>query len=742
MVRKVVRDLINTEAKTISLKREVESVKRIADEFDVDCSMLKNKKRAAVVTASRRPGLISDITEKSCRAAEEKKEKVFFLHINSVEDVKFIRINELLRMAAAGLVILLVLNAVNIYNRGMTLKNDVIATAYSGYMDLLTAGEKAGEADFAEAGKNFGKAAETFETALDEISFLRSNQDYFLTREKTVDSVQGLLDAAKNISLAGGNFSRGIENLGRLPALFIAENDAAALGGNTYGDGETKQSLTDKLKEDLAYIQTATEQINLARGNLANVSPEVLPPGFREKLALIQEKTALLYDLLKETQKKIPAVLNMLGDRYPHRYLVLLQNDSEARPTGGFIGSYLIVDLNDGYITKFEFHDVYELDGQYHEYIEPPADIAIVSDKWRMRDSNYSPDFTVSAEKTAWFLQKQGGPSVDSVIAVNLSFVEEFLELTGPLQISSLKSPLDRESFQLILSYIIESKISGAEAPKEVMKEIVPAFQNAMAANVPLDSIIKSILKGFGDKKIMAYSRHEDVQELFDGLGLSNRMVSSGQSEDYLQVVVTSIGGNKSDRFIDQKISHYSLVREDGTVVDEVTLSRAHTWSGKDLQEWQEILGSFGFTDLPPHIIDILGRGKNVAFIKIYVPYGSRLADSYGVDAADIYVKDDEETGKTYFMFKMEVSPLEQKKVSLTYLPPFSLDMHPADTYRFRAQNQPSYNPSFLEKKIYFKPGYKSYSSFPDTLKTLADGSLAYASEFDADLYLSALVGY
>ncbi len=737
MVRRVVRDLISTENKTISLKREDAAEHFAVDADAIDCSVL-GKKKSKVVRTARGGDFISDISVKK-NSEEEQSEKVFYLHINAADTIKSIKISEVVRMAAAGLVILLVLNIINIYNRGMTLKNDVIATAYSGYQDLLSAGAEAGRSDFAGAEQTFIRASENFDLAMEEISFLKNHQNYFLTREKTVDSAQGLLDAAKNISLAGQNFSRGIENLRHLPELFIAENSNNAAFGNRSATGK---SLTDTLKEDLAYIQTATEQINLARENLKNVSADVLPPGFREKLDLINNTTGQIYDLLTETQQKIPAVLEMLGDRYPHRYLILLQNDSEARPTGGFIGSYLIADLNDGYITKFEFHDVYELDGQFHEYIEPPADIALVSDTWRLRDSNYSPDFTISAEKSAWFLQKENGPSVDSVITVNLSFVEQMLELTGPLQISGLSAPLDKDSFQLVLSYIVESKLSGAESPKEIMREIVPAFQAALGSKVPLDQLITSIIKGFEEKKIMLYSRHENVQELFDELDLSNRIDRLEGKEDYLQVVATSIGGNKSDRFINQNISHYTLIKEDGTLVNELAVTRSHTWNGKDLQEWQRVLKDFGFNDLPAHIIDILGRGKNVVFMKVYVPKGSQLMDAYGVNKEDVVVLEDEELDKTYFMFRMEVSAMGTNKVSLTYLPPFKLEMHPADTYRFRAQNQPAYNSSFLEKKIYFKPGYKSYRTYPESLKTLEDGSLSYGSGFTSDLYLSALVGY
>jgi hypothetical protein len=239
----------------------------------------------------------------------------------------------------------------------------------------------------------------------------------------------------------------------------------------------------------------------------------------------------------------------------------------------------------------------------------------------------------------------------------------------------------------------------------------------------------------------MLYSRHEKVQNLFDEFGMSNRVRQTAANEDYLQVVATSIGGNKSDKFINQSIKHYTLIQIDGTIMNEVAITRAHTWNGKDLQQWQGILSAFGYNDLPPHIIDILGRGENKAFIKIYVPEGSELVNVSGIGEEEVYTRIDEEIGKTYFMFQMKVSPLSKEKVSITYTLPAKLSMHPADTYKFFAQNQPSFNPSFLEKKIYFKPGLQSYRHYPDSFKKEEDGSLFYTSGFEEDLYLSALVG-
>ncbi|MBU0668141.1 DUF4012 domain-containing protein [Patescibacteria group bacterium] len=724
MARKVVRDIEKKGPTVISLKDEPEDQKPSGREKLLDISEKTLKKT--------NNHSLKDIESGKAQG------KVMFFRVDPWEELRADRFGEALRIAAAGTMILLILNLINVYNRGINFKTELIASAEAGYNELIQAGDQAAGSDFGAAEMTFTQAQKTFRSAQDAVAFLRVNQEYFFTREKTLESIQGLLNAAQNISSAGQNFARGIQNLQQLPQLFIEENAADSLDAGT---STGKKSLTEKLKEDLKYVETAAGQLASARRNLDMVSAEVLPPTFREKLASAKSKLEKLDDLLTKTREKIPAFLDLLGDRYPHRYLVLLQNDTEARPTGGFIGSYVIADLNDGYITKMDFHDVYELDGQLQEYIEPPADIAMVAENWRMRDSNYSPDFAISAEKAAWFLQKENGPSVDTVIAINQSFIADLLKLTGPIRLGGLKASLDENNFQLILSYIIESKAAGAENPKQIMAELVPAFRGQLLTKAPLDQILKIFLGGVMDEKILFYSRNEKVQKLFDDFGMTKRILPTGPGEDYLNVTITSIGGNKSDRYIEQKIEHDSLIQTDGSVVDEVTVSRKHTWTMKDLEEWETTLKLFGYGDLPQHIQQILGSGSNKVFVRVYVPIGSKLLSAQGVNTDDVITITDNEIQKQYFMVQMTTDAGKEKSVALSYILPFRLSLLPADAYKLQIQKQPAINESYFEKKVFFKPGLQSYREYPDAFAKTEDGSLQYAGLLGGDLYLSTLVG-
>lgn len=684
--------------------------------------------------------IVTKLNPQITKNSREVNGEVFFRYTERPKKRGLDRVHETMRLASAGVLILFILNIINVYQKGMQVGHSVIASASSGYEDLMKGGKLAQKADFSSAEQNFTDAAKSFAEAQGSISFLQTHSDSFFAKEKTISSIQDLLSAAKNIASAGQDFSRGIQSLEKLPELFIEANTHLK---DDQQEAKIAPSLTEKLKEDLAYIQKAKSEIDDASLELSRVSAEVIPVNLRAKLTDAQGKVEKLKNVLDKAESKIPAVLDLLGDRYPHSYLVLLQNDTESRPTGGFIGSVLLVDVNDGYITKFEFKDVYDFDGQLKDEIAAPEDIASITKYWRLRDSNYSPDFPISAEKAAWFLQKEKGPSVDTVIALNQSFVGRLLEITGPVNVEGLQSELSKNNYQLVLSYIVESKLNGENSPKTVVSKFIKSFQKKLFTNNDnWKKVLAEFVRGINEKSILMYSKHREIQSLFDELGLSGRVVQTEPGNDYLNVIVTSIGGNKSDLYIKQNIEHNTIIDPNGEVTDEVTITRRHTWNQDVMSDWQKELRKFGFNDISETVKNILGRGTNKAMMKIYAPAGSVFLEMETPSTIVVETKYDKELDKTYFMFPMNVDPGLEKKVTIRYKLPRKLSMYPADTYRLNIQRQPGLVVSNFVKQVFFKPGYKSYAQYPkETFKPFESGNLYYEGKLEKDLYLSAVVG-
>jgi hypothetical protein len=725
MASKIVRDLNKKGSLIISLKDEVIAKPKMKSAVNISAA---GKKEKFIITKKKEKS-VNDIK------SVKKEGKIFFLNIEPAKSASLDRINEVIRMAFAGIAILFVINIVNVLQRGQVIKDQIVASAYSGYEDLMQAGENAKVQDFKLAEGNFDEAENGFQQAILDISFLQTSKDSFFAKEKTVTSVQSILQAGKSISAAGSDFARGIEDFKNLPFIFISANKSPQQ------DTAGRPSLTEILKNDFKYVEKASVGIKTAYENLLNVSPDVLPEQFKDKLAVALSTVGKIKKIMESVERKMPAILELLGDKYPHRYMILLQNDSESRPTGGFIGSFLIVDVNDGYITKTEFHDVYEFDGQLKEEIPAPEDIAKITKNWGLRDSNYSPDFIYSAQKAAWFLQKENGPSVDTIIAVNQSIVADLLNITGPIEMEGLNASLDSTNYQTVLSYIIESKLNGAASPKAILEKFISAFKEKLFESNDWGKVIKTFTNAFKSKQIMLYSKSDTIQSMFDELGLSGRVTKTLPNEDYLNVIITSIGGNKSDLYMMQSIKHNTIVNSTGLLIDELTIKRKHTWNEKSLEKVKEIIKSFGFESLSDTTRDILGNGTNKSYVKVYVPTGSKLIDITGLKMEEIATRHDSEIDKTYFIFEMDVAPGQSGEVKITYQLPQNLELLPVDTYRFYAQRQPGINSSYFSKQIFFAPGLKSYKEYPAEFKKYESGNVYYENKLEGDINLSAVVG-
>lgn len=617
------------------------------------------------------------------------------------------RINQIIsgfRFAIAGLIVVTLLNFFNILQNGLALKSTLISSASAGFTGLAEGADQTKKHNFNQAGNSFTSAKSNFDQAMAKISLL--NTENALGKSSSLESVKHLLAAGDALSKTGDLFIKSADNLINWPTLFIQANKDFFLkkAGNHLEDQVTGTSLTEGLRKDLENVQAAITELKIAGEELNQVNPSDLPQKYREDLPAVRDKLKKLTSFLESLSEHLPAILTLLGDRYPNRYLILFQNDTEARPTGGFIGSLMIMDLNDGYITKADFHDVYQYDGQLNEDIPAPEDISTITDNWRMRDSNYSPDFAISAEKAAWFLQKSKGPSVDTVIAINQSTIASFLTELGPIQVDPLKAKLNSENFQFILSFLVESKYFGKENPKKILEKVIEGFKNKLLKLNDFQGFLGLLLKEIQNQKIMFYSRDAAVQNFFEYLNLTPHQKQLTDKEDYLQVVATSIGGNKSDLYITENLDHQTYVESDGTIIDELTITRKHNWTGAEILRWENLLKQFGLDGLHEGLKDLEGRGINQASIKVYLPLGTELENAVGIDQSLVLTRSDIELKKTYFLLPMSVANGEERSITLRYKLPFKLQLLPADIYRFTAQSQVGLVPIQILKKINLSP--------------------------------------
>ena len=173
-------------------------------------------------------------------------------------------------------------------------------------------------------------------------------------------------------------------------------------------------------------IGTLKKKINVFRESIISSKKSIeknpLPYFPKESFMVYLSQT---YDKLTAVNDMLPIVEKLFYPAMDKTYLVLFQNNMELRPTGGFIGSYALLNIGNGKMKGFSISDVYTADGQLKGHVDPPDAIRkyLAQPHFFLRDSNYDPDFVVSSEKAIWFLQKELGINVDGVIGINLFLV-------------------------------------------------------------------------------------------------------------------------------------------------------------------------------------------------------------------------------------------------------------------------------------------------------------------------------
>lgn len=634
-------------------------------------------------------------------------------------------IGNIIKIGLFGLLIIFILNSISIYFQGKSLKKEISNIAYEGISYLVDAGKSATKIQFANALETFDKALKNFGDAQNDLWFISKDKTLYASDNNAGNAVEALLESGKNFATAGKYFTEGLDEFNKIPVFFVSKNNP---------ETAQKISITDVLKKGLNKTDMALKEILQATEKIKNLDESSLPSEIGSRVTLAKQKINEVSDILKMTSESFPALLKLLGDNKLHRYLILLQNNNEIRATGGFIGSYAIVEIKDGYIEKLDVHDVYDIDGSYKEIIEPPEDLKFFTTNWRFRDSNYSPDFKVAAAKAKWFLETEGGPEIDTVIAINQGLLKDLMEISGPVQVGSF-GKLNSENYNLLLSFIIESKYWGAKDPKHILKVFIPEFKKEIMKEENVGKLMSKLYKAVQQKHIMAYSSDSQVEALFESFGISGEMIKPSSDEDYLSVINTSVGGTKSDQFIEEKIYHNTNIDQFGTIINEVTIKRTHLWDDSIYYQWKKTLESYGITKISDQVIDILGRGRNKVSMRIYVPDGAILLNSKG---ADIKTKYDRDLKKTYFILQMEIKAGESKEVNIKYQLPFRLDFSPMATYKLYVDKQPGSRGSILTKEIHGN-GIHDVDFYPQDAKSSTNQEINYETNLVYDKYFSSI---
>lgn len=449
-----------------------------------------------------------------------------------------------------------------------------------------------------------------------------------------------------------------------------------------------------------------------------------------------QKPSFLIEDAVFEVIKKVPAVIKIVEDLqtsselipelvgYPEEktYLVLLENNTELRPAGGFIGTYGILKMHNAEISKFSTHGILTLDIPSAEYLkeEPPYPIKEYMNVpyWFMRDANWWPDFATSAEKVEWFYHQEGGveDKIDAVIAVTPNFFIDLLGLLGNINVQGIN--FTPENFLDELEYEVEIGFREKDISSSQRKAIIGDLGLEMQKrlfNLNLLDLVKVkdiVLDNLTEKQILLYFKNQLVQDYFkekDWIGEVKAV-----DHDYLMVVDANMAALKTDLVMDRAIEYELFYDEKDNLFAEVKVNYKNS-------------GGFSWK-----------TGRYRSYTRVYTPLGSKIlevkAGNKVIEKVDSFV----EHGKQTFGAFFTVDPKSSKTVTWRYqLPKKIKEQIEKGDYKILVQKQSGLLRSpDLNFNLKFQQDLKLYKLNKQSLQ-----NLQFKTKLEKDeLYLVELV--
>ncbi|MCX6792962.1 MAG: DUF4012 domain-containing protein [Candidatus Falkowbacteria bacterium] len=634
---------------------------------------------------------------------------------------------------------------VTIWQKLEPTRNSIISSANEAFAGLFSAKDLIEKKNFSGAETAFEKAGEGFVTAQ--------------TNLKDINS--GLLELAglvpdKKFKLASE--SEHLLKAGSLSASIGAELAAAVAP-------VANSNLGSYLDRFVKHAIPAADEAAALSDELNKIKLSNLPTEYQEKFTKLKSQAEFLAPSLREAIDLSQQAASFLGKQTDKRYLLVFQNNSEKRASGGFIGSFAIVDFSKGEMKNLTVPKggSYDTEAGLYTRVVAPEPLWLLNPLWHFWDANWWPDWPTTAKKLEWFYEKSDGSTVDGVVSLTPTVIENLLRVHGPVDMTKdYGVTITADNFWETTQTFSEQKPSVTKEPKKIIGDLMSKLMEELPKNLDLAkslALVGVLEQSLNEKQILLYFNDSTLETSAKAFGWDGAIKKT--DHDYLMVVSSNLGGQKSDRAIIETLNHSAEILPDGQIIVNLTITRQHT-----APKNQTFVGF-----------------RNVDWLRVYVPEDSKLISATGwrtpeqsyfekpdpkweldVDLANerqaitdpasgtkIY----KENNKTVFANWTMVDPGETATIEIKYRLPFTLKANeepknligkikkyifPDSSNKFSllVQKQPGANQTSIVSKIVIDRGWKTLWKYPDDLQVNESG-WTLSRSLNTDLYATVL---
>lgn len=356
--------------------------------------------------------------------------------------------------------------------------------------------------------------------------------------------------------------------------------------------GYSSDDLVEHINESVVNLRSAQTWFMLVERTIDAVEVAEIPQSLQAQFLEMKELLWLGAPIVENADGLISNLHDLLGFDGQRRYIILLQNNNELRATGGFIGSYVAMNLSYGVITNFKVDDIYNPDGLLDPYEDPDLSPIIrkylANEYMPIRDTNWWPEFDQSAAEFVDLYQMATGEVVHGVIGLNLEVVENILAVIGEVTVPQYGETITSENLADQAQVHAEIGFTPGSTQKA---DFLGALSQVMITELgQLDAaqtqaVLVEVMREVLGKEITIYLSNPILQAIASSMQVTGELIVP--EGDYIKVVDSNVGANKVNYWVTRQSNYMVDVDREGSLMGRLQLSwenqaNSSTWPGGD----------------------------------------------------------------------------------------------------------------------------------------------------------------
>jgi hypothetical protein len=416
----------------------------------------------------------------------------------------------------------------------------------------------------------------------------------------------------------------------------------------------------------------------------------------------------------------ITTMPDILGFPDKTNYLLIFQNNDELRPSGGFVGSYAIMQADNAKFKTITTADSYHLDMPVRNTLNTEANSVLSkylkTEKMFFRDANWAPDWRVSAQNLDYVYKKilEAWPKdrevpfdedFDYIIGITPDLVETLLEILGEIEYEG--KIYNSQNFQAQLQKqveidYIEQGIPSWErksAISYILREIETRLLNLEMADWP--NVFYSLVEEAEKKNVLIYAEDEYSQKIIENMGWSGKVQTN--TDDYIMIVDANMAALKTDALMSRQLDYNLNIDENYSSY----LSLKYKHLGKEIN-WR--------------------TSKYHSYTRVYLPINSKDISVEGFADASLNIYKDKELNKMVVAGYFTVNLNSQKEIDIYY----NNEVSSTEKYNLYLQKQPGTN-WITNVKIKTNQDIKSFSPSFNSSYDRENNIIKWSNTLDKD---------